>query len=93
MGWDVKSEVSFKFFYTLWVNRLCICLLIYEIKIVTNILLGFKILCQVGVGGTKFQNCTRYVAFLFLGLKVHMFTGRNWKNFSSKSFTFFFVFY
>ena len=38
-----SRKVSFKFLHTLWVNRLCIGLLIYEIKIVTNILMGLKI--------------------------------------------------
>ena len=37
------SKVSFHFLHTLWVYRLCIFLLIYEIKIVTNILMGLKI--------------------------------------------------
>ena len=64
-GWtdgrvDGRSrKVSFKFLHTLWVYRLCICLLIYEIKIVTNILMGFKISCQVGGRGQKFQNYSR----------------------------------
>ena len=40
-----SRKVSFKFLHTLWVYRLCICILIYEIKIVTNILMGFKISC------------------------------------------------
>ena len=40
---DGISKVSFKIFHTLWVYRLSIYLLIYEIKIVTNILMGFKI--------------------------------------------------
>ena len=63
--------MSFKFLHTLWVYRLCICLLIYEIKIVTNILMGFKISCQVGGRGQKFQNYSRQVTFLFFDLKVH----------------------
>ena len=66
-----SRKVSFKFLHTLWVYRLCICLLVYEIKIVTNILMGFKISCQVGGRGPKFQNYSRYVIFLFLGIKVH----------------------
>ena len=53
------SKISFNFLHTLWVYRLCICLLIYEIKIVTNILMGFKISCQVGGRGQKFQNYSR----------------------------------
>ena len=52
-------KVSFKFFYTLWVYRLCICILIYGIKIVRNILMGFKISCQVGGRGKKIQNYSR----------------------------------
>ena len=61
-GWngpDGISKVSFKFLQILWVYSLCICLLVYEIKIVTNILMGFKISCQVGGRGQKFQNYSR----------------------------------
>ena len=54
-----SRKVSFKFLHTLWVYRLCIYLLVYEIKIVTNILMGFKISCQVGGRGQKFQNYSR----------------------------------
>ena len=54
-----SRKVSFKFLHTLWVYRLCICLLLYEIKIVTNILMGFKMSCQVGGRGQKFQNYSR----------------------------------
>ena len=54
-----SRKVSFKFLHTLWVDILCLCLLIYEIKIVTNILMGFKISCQVGGRGQKFQNYSR----------------------------------
>ena len=49
-----SSKVSFNFLHTLYVYRLCIYLLTYEIKIVTNILIGFKIWCQVGAGVTPF---------------------------------------
>ena len=42
-GSDGISKVSFNFLHNFWVYRLCIYLLIYEIKIVTNILMGFKI--------------------------------------------------
>ena len=60
LGWmDGISKVSFNFLHTLWVYRICICLLVYEIKIVTNILMGFKISCQVGGRGQKFQNYSR----------------------------------
>ena len=41
------------------VYTLHICILIYEIKILTNILMGFKISCQVGGHGQKFQNYSR----------------------------------
>ena len=37
-----SRKVFFKFLHTLWVYRLCMYLLLYEIKIVTNILMGFK---------------------------------------------------
>ena len=43
VGWDGVSKVSFYFLRILWVYRLSIYLLIHEIKIVTNILMGFKI--------------------------------------------------
>ena len=58
-GWDGISKVSFNFLHTLWLYRLCIYLLVYEIKIVTNILMGFKVSCQVGGRGQKFQNYSR----------------------------------
>ena len=38
-----KSKVSFKILHTLYVYRLSIYLLMYQIKIVTNIVMGFKI--------------------------------------------------
>ena len=60
VGWVGRSQkVSFKFLHTLCVYRLCMYLLVYEIKIVTNILMGFKISCQVGGRGQKFQNYSR----------------------------------
>ena len=61
-GWDGSdgiSKVSFNFLHTLWVKRLCIYILIYEIKVVTKILMGFKISCQVGSLGQKFQIYSR----------------------------------
>ena len=54
-----SRRVSFKFLHTLCLYILCICLLVYEIKIVTNILMGFKVSCQVGGRGQKFQNYSR----------------------------------
>ena len=60
-----KSKVSFKILHTLWVYRVSIYLLIHEIKIVTNIVMGFKIWCQVGGGGQKFQIYSRYVIIFF----------------------------
>ena len=50
-----SRKVSFKFLQTLWVFRTCIYILVYKIKIVTNILMGFKIWCQVGVWVTPFS--------------------------------------
>ena len=47
--------VSFKILHTLWVFRTCIYILVYEIKIVTNIVMGLKIWCQVGGGVTPFS--------------------------------------
>ena len=59
-GLDGVSKVSFKFIYTLSVYRTCIYLPIYIYsKIVTNILMDFKISCQVGGRGQKFQNYSR----------------------------------
>ena len=66
-----SRKVSFKFLHTLWVYRLNIYLLVYEIKIVTNILMGLKVSCQVGGLVQKFQIYCRQVTFLFLVLKVH----------------------
>ena len=46
MGWGGMgrlSKVSFNFLHTLWVYRLCIYLLVLVIKVVTDILMGFKI--------------------------------------------------
>ena len=56
VGWDGVSKVSFNFLHTLWVYRLCIYLFVYEIKIVTNIFMGFEVSCQVGGHGQKIQN-------------------------------------
>ena len=65
MGWmDGVSKVSFNFLHTLWVYRFCIFLHIYGIKIVTNILMGFKIWCQVGGGGTQFSKLPYVREFL-----------------------------
>ena len=50
-----SRKVSFKFLQTLWAFRTCIYILVYKIKIVTNILMGFKIWCQVGVWVTPFS--------------------------------------
>ena len=47
--------MSFNFLHNLWVYRLCIYLITDGIKIFTNILMGFKIWCQVGVGVTTFS--------------------------------------
>ena len=38
-----SRKVSFKFLQTLWAFRTCIYILVYKIKIVTNIHMGFKI--------------------------------------------------
>ena len=54
-GLDGISKVSFKFLHTLWVYRLCICILIYKINIVSNIPMGFKNSCQVGVVVKNFK--------------------------------------
>ena len=58
------SKVSFKFLHTLWTFSTCIYILVYEIKIVTNILMGFKIWCQVGGGGTQFSKLPYIREFL-----------------------------
>ena len=43
VGWDGLTKVSFNFLHTLWIYRLCIYLLVLVIKVVTDILMGFKI--------------------------------------------------
>ena len=73
-----SRKVSFKFLHTLWVYRLCICILIYEIKIVTNILMGFKISRQFGgrlikVVGAKIWNCKLWALPTFFFLRAHFF--------------------
>ena len=50
-----SPKVSFKFLQTLWAFRTCIYILVYKIKNITNILMGFKIWCQVGGWGTLFS--------------------------------------
>ena len=52
VGWSRKK--AFMFLLTFGVYRFCICILIYELKIVTNTLMGFKISCQVGGRDQKF---------------------------------------
>ena len=37
-----------------------------------NVMSSFKIWCQVGGHGQKFQNYSRYVTFLLVGLKVRL---------------------
>ena len=58
-----SSKVSFKFLQTFQVFRTCIYLLVYEIKIVTNNLMGFKIRCQVGGGVTSFSKLPYLLEF------------------------------
>ena len=59
-GMDGISKVSFNFLHALWLYRTCIYLLIYiNSKIVTSILMGFKILCQAGGRGQKYENYVR----------------------------------
>ena len=72
-GMDGVSKVSFNFLCTSWVYRLCIYPLVSVIKFVTDILMGFKILCQVGDHRQKFLNYSRQLTFLFFDLKVHFF--------------------
>ena len=54
-GLDGPSKGSFKILHSLWVYRLGIYLPMYEIKIVTNILMGLKNSCQIGGRGQNFQ--------------------------------------
>ena len=61
-NWDGISKVSFKFLQTLF--RTCIYILVYEIKIVTNILMGFKLWCEVGGGKTQFSKLPYLRGFL-----------------------------
>ena len=66
MGWDGLTKVSFNFLHTLWVYRLCLYLLIQLLKIVINILMGFKIWCQVGGGDKNFKFTAERRRFFFL---------------------------
>ena len=50
-----SSKVSFNVLHTLWEYRTCIYILVYKIKVAANILMGFKIWCQVGVWVTLFS--------------------------------------
>ena len=102
-----SPKVSFKFLQTLWVFRTYIYILVYEIKIVTNILMGFKMWCQVGGGGIQFsklpyvrefsniwfQKLTdiRCISHFFENLK-NVFSNAYLKKFASERVTFFFVF-
>ena len=62
-----SRKVSFNFLRTLWELRTCIYILVYKIKIVTNILMGFKFSCQVGYRGQKFQTHKKFVrTFLYI---------------------------
>ena len=54
-GLDGISKGSFNFLQTLWEYRTCIYILVYKIKVAANILMGFKIWCQVGVWVTLFS--------------------------------------
>ena len=47
-----------------------------------NLMSSFKIWCQVGGRGQKFQNYSRYVTFLLVGVKVKDFT----KDFNNKDY-------
>ena len=62
VGWDGNQKCPLKFFILFgYIDYIYIYiyLLIYEIKVVTNILMGFKISCQVGGRVQKFQNYSR----------------------------------
>ena len=63
------GHIEHVYIYIYWIN-------------ITNILMGFKISCQVEGGGKNFKKHHRFVTFLFLSLKVHMFTGGllRWKR-------------
>ena len=102
-----SRKVSFKILQTLWAFRTYIYILVYEIKIVTNILMGFKIWCQVGGGGIQFsklpyvrefsniwfQKLTdiRCISHFFENLK-NVFSNAYLKKFGSKRVNFLFVF-
>ena len=55
---------------------------------------SFKIWCQVGGRGQKFQNYSRYVTFLLVGLKVRLgfFINDFTKDFTTGDFTIFYGF-
>ena len=76
---DVQKCPSLFFILCGHLENVFIYLNIY-LKIITNIFMGFKIWCQVGGGGTKFQIYTRYVTFLFLVPNLSFFTHDFKKN-------------
>ena len=58
------------------IGKVYIYLYMYS-KFVTNILMGFKIWCQVGVFGFKFENSYREMCFWKIMLKVRCFKNTN----------------
>ena len=76
--WDGRSsKVSFKFLQTLWAFRTCIYILVYKIKIVTNIVMGLKIWCQVGVRVTLFSKLPYSREFSNIWFQKSLFFDRN----------------
>ena len=74
------SKVSFNYVYTFTVHRYCIHKPIHIIKFFTNILMGFKIWCQVskfdvklGVAEHYFWNYNIHVTFQIFGSKLVIF--------------------
>ena len=69
------SKASFNVLHTLWEYRTCIYILVYKIEIAANILMGFKIWCQVGVWVTLFSNYHIHVSFQIFGSKSRRISG------------------
>ena len=61
-GLNGSKKFQLNFFKHVGIFTLYI-ILVYKKKFVTNILMGLKILCQVGVGGAQFRNYPIYVSF------------------------------
>ena len=102
-----SRKVSFKFLHTLWINRLCIFLLVYEIKLSPTFLWVSKFDVKLKVGEHNFQKYPIYVSFFILWFQKstdiscishffenlkNVFSNAYLKKFGSKRVNFLFVF-